>query len=181
MKHVLVASQNQIKADATASAFERFLGEKPEIYLSDKEVPSGVPDQPMTQEQAVLGALNRLLLVRNEPDFDYFVAIEGGIYCVRPDGDALWYESACAATMTPNSKPSVAFGPAYPIPSRFVGALLNGKDLNQVMEAETGIKEAGRGAGFNGWLTDGQIDRQTASAEAVLLSLYGLKHQDHHE
>lgn len=72
--------------------------------------------------------------------------------------------------------PVIAFGPAFPVPQRFIQHLLAGHDLNYAMEHETGMVEAGKGLGFNGWLTNNQINRQQASAEAVLLALHGLRH-----
>jgi non-canonical (house-cleaning) NTP pyrophosphatase len=56
--------------------------------------------------------------------------------------------------------------------------LLEGKDLNEAMEAETGIKEAGKDVGFNGWISKNTITRKDANIQAVLLAIAGLEHCD---
>lgn len=178
---ILIASQNKVKAAATHEAFARFLNEVADIVLPEVEIDSGVDSQPSSLEETARGALNRLKAIQTVPGYDYYVAIEGGVYCISTDLGECWYESACAAVATKNMPPIIAYGPAYPVPSRFVGHLKEGKNLNEAMATETGIQEAGKGAGFNGWLTDNQIDRQKSSAEAVLLALYGLKHEIVHD
>lgn len=178
---VFVASCKKVKAAAAHEASARFFNEVADITLSKVEIDSGVGNQPSSLEETARGALNRLKAIQTVPDFDYYVAIEGGVYCINTDLGECWYESACAAVAAKDMPPIIAYGPAYPVPSRFVHHIKKGKDLNDAMAIETGIQEAGKGAGFNGWLTDNQIDRQKASAEAVLLALHGLKHEKIHD
>ncbi len=174
---VLVASQNPIKAVAVHEAFARFFNEAANVHLAKISIESGVRDQPLSQEESARGALNRLDGILHASGIDYYVSIEGGVYPVSIDGKEYWYESACAAVCTDESDPEIAYGAAYPVPKRFIPHLQAGKDLNQIMEIETGVREAGKGMGFNGWLTNNQLDRQRASAEAVLLALHGLRHR----
>lgn len=176
--HILVASQNKVKAAAVHEAFARYLGMVADVDLSKEEISSGVSDQPMSLTETATGALNRLASIQKDTKYDYYVSIEGGTYPVETPAGEMWYESACAAVAHKDGKPELAFGPAYPVPERFIKHLKEGKDLNQAMEIETGIQEAGKGVGFNGWLTDSRIDRQQASAEAVLLALYGLRQEE---
>lgn len=175
---VLVASQNKIKAAAVHEAFARLLNEVADVHLAKGDIKSGVSDQPMSLTETATGALNRLENIVSTPGYDYYVAIEGGVYSVDTPAGEKWYESACAAVVHEHSKPELAYGPAYPVPESFIAHLKAGKDLNEAMSVETGIQEAGKGAGFNGWLTDNRIDRQKASADAVLLALYGLRQEE---
>lgn len=172
---ILVASQNSIKAAAVSDAMMRFNGSSYEVNLSDVKINSGVRDQPLSLVETALGALKRLDVIRKTGGYTYYVAIEGGAHSLElPDG-TVWFENACAAITDDNisSKPSVAFGPAYPIPSPIAQHLLKGLDLNQAVEIETGIEDIGSSHGFNGWLTDNNLNRQAGSAQAVLLALYG--------
>lgn len=173
---VLVASQNEVKAEATKSAFETFLGHEAIVMLSTQKINSGVSDQPLSLEETALGALNRIASIKKEQGYAYYVAIEGGTYKVEIGSKTHWFESACAVIQKHDTDPSIAYGPAYPVPDNLAGHIEKGLDLNQAMELETGIKEIGSSVGFNGWLTDNQIDRKTASAEAVLMALHGLNH-----
>ncbi len=173
---VLVASQNLVKAEAVKQAFATY-GMQTIVETSPEEILSGVSDQPLSLEETALGALNRIHAIRKHRGYDYYVSIEGGAYPLDLPHRQQWYESACAAVVDANEaeQPSIAYGPAYPIPSRLVSHLLSGKDLNQAMEHETGIHKIGSSIGFNGWLTDGKCDRKTGSSQAVLMALYGLK------
>lgn len=173
---VLVASQNCVKAEAVQEGFERFWECDINVNTVSYEINSKVSDQPLSLEETALGAMNRLYAVKREVGYDYHVSIEGGAFTVDTAFGAQWFESACAAVRTqpPSSDVSLAYGPAYPIPPRLVRHLREGKDLNQAMEAETGIVEIGKSIGFNGWLTDGKLDRKSGSAQAVLMALAGL-------
>jgi inosine/xanthosine triphosphatase len=172
---VLVASKNKIKGLAAEDAFRIFLNDALEIHLSTKEIDSGVPNQPISLEQSAEGSLNRLQAITGEPGYDYYVAIEGGMFKVETPDGTKWFEAACAAVGA-NNKRCIAYGPGYPVPERFAAHIVNGKDLNEAMEYEIGVKEIGSSGGFNGWLTEENLDRQKGSAQAVILALYGLRH-----
>lgn len=172
---VLVASQNKVKQLAVEDAFELFAEEPKAIELANRPIDSQVADQPLELAETARGALNRLSSIQQNSGYDYYVAIEGGAYRVDLPETEQWYESACAAVAQNDGEPSVAYGPAYPIPPAIARHLREGKDLNQAMESETGITDIGKREGFNGWLTDGHLDRRAASAQAVLLALYGLR------
>lgn len=172
---VLVASRNKIKKLAVEDAFRQFTKEEFEVFLSDTEIDSGVSKQPLTQKETAEGALNRLKAIDDDGGYDYYVAIEGGVFVLDMSSGPKWFECACAAVSSKTSKqPSIAFAPAYPIPKEFVKHLKAGKDLTEAMEIVTGIPNTGAAKGFNGWLTGDKLDRRAGSALAVLLALYGL-------
>ncbi len=62
MPKIIVASQNPVKIDAVRQGFEQLFagkyenGELGELEITGVSVPSGVPDQPMGQQQTLLGA-----------------------------------------------------------------------------------------------------------------------------
>jgi inosine/xanthosine triphosphatase len=180
---VLVASQNKVKQLAVEDAFGIFTKQPSLVEMSTQPIDSNVSLQPLELEETALGALNRLsAILQMTSGYDYYVAIEGGAYKVDLPKQEQWYESACAAISKNDCEPVIAYGPAYPIPSAIAKHLPEGKDLTQAMENETGIADIGNREGFNGWLTDGQLDRRTASSQAVLLALYGLvKAEKQHE
>lgn len=178
-EQIIIASQNNIKSLAAQDAFKIFTDKEYAFVLADTEISSGVSDQPNTLSETATGALNRLSQIRKAGGYAFYIAIEGGTYGVDTPVGTLWYESACAAVADHNasSTPSVAFGPAFPVPRRIIRHVSEGLDLNQAMELETGIAEIGSSVGFNGWLTDNKLDRQAASSQAVLLALYGMAHE----
>lgn len=173
---ILVASRNKIKKLAVEDAFKQYIGDDFEVFLSDKEIDSGVSKQPLTQIETADGALNRLKAIDGSGKYDYWVAIEGGAFMIELPSGPKWFECGCAVVSSKTAKePSIAFAPAYPIPEKFVKHLKAGKDLTEAMEIVTGIPNTGATKGFNGWLTGDKLDRRAGSALAVHLALCGLE------
>lgn len=177
MPKVLVASRKEVKRLAVQQAFETYDNSNLVIELASDPVSSDVSDQPTTQEETARGARNRLAAIRKtSPDYDYWVAIEGGCYRLNIDGKSQWYDVTCAAVADDTAgEPIVGFGPSFPLPPNMAPHIEAGKTLNEAVEAVTGIPEIGNGQGFNGWFTNDQIDRQAGSSLAVLVALHGLE------
>ena len=77
--HIVVASRNPVKVDATRRAFNELF---PEVSLEvgSVEVESGVSDQPVSDEETRRGARTRAMNASQaEPDADFWVGMEGGI------------------------------------------------------------------------------------------------------
>ncbi len=78
MIKVLVASKNPVKIDAVKDGLTAFLNDN--IELLGVSVESGVSDQPMTDEETLLGASNRVISAMNQfSGYDYYVGLEGGV------------------------------------------------------------------------------------------------------
>ena len=74
---IVVASENPVKIKATDSGFSTYFEVNEVRGVS---VSSGVSDQPMSDEETLTGALNRVENARKEfDDADFWVGIEGGI------------------------------------------------------------------------------------------------------
>lgn len=72
---IVVASKNPVKLKATQNILEKIY---PAVEVEDRDVDSGVPDQPIGLEVTVQGAINRAKNVFS-PDFDLSVGIESGL------------------------------------------------------------------------------------------------------
>lgn len=82
MKHmkIIVASKNPVKVNATRRAFEQMFPDETEFSVEGVSVVSGVRDQPLTFDETLEGARNRVDNARTEyPDADYWVGLEGGV------------------------------------------------------------------------------------------------------
>ena len=78
MIKVVVGSKNPVKISAAKTAICEMFA------LNDVEcvginAPSGVPEQPMTNEDTQLGAINRVKYCQQHAQADYYVAFEGGV------------------------------------------------------------------------------------------------------
>ena len=85
LRKIAVGSKNPVKVNAIRLAFQRIFPD----FAFDTErfaAPSGVSDQPKSDEETLSGVRNRMHAVRQAlPDADYWVGIEGGIEDT-PDG-----------------------------------------------------------------------------------------------
>ncbi len=77
---IIVASQNPVKINATRGAFEQMFPEEHILNVMGVSVASGVRDQPLTFDETLTGARNRVDNAQAEyPDADYWVGLEGGV------------------------------------------------------------------------------------------------------
>lgn len=80
MTKIIVASKNPIKIEAVRGGFEKMLPHLAPFDIEGVQVASGVADQPMTFDETLLGAKNRVSNAQSEyPDADFWVGLEGGV------------------------------------------------------------------------------------------------------
>lgn len=80
MTTIIVASKNPVKISAVKKGFEAMLPLSAPFAVEGVLVSSGVADQPMTFEETLQGAMNRVHNARTAyPEADYWVGLEGGV------------------------------------------------------------------------------------------------------
>ena len=78
MIKIAVASKNPVKLDAVREGLAVFLNE--EFELIGLSVQSDVSDQPMSDDETKLGALNRVKnALQKYPVYNFYIGIEGGV------------------------------------------------------------------------------------------------------
>lgn len=78
MVKIVVASRNPVKMDAVREGLSAFI--PGEIELTGVAVDSEVSDQPMSNDETLTGALNRVKNARLQfSGADYYVGLEGGV------------------------------------------------------------------------------------------------------
>jgi len=129
--------------------------------FSNHKVPSGVPDMPTNLREIRTGAKNRAIFTRREnPDADYFVGMEGGVY-QDTEGENYWL----LGVVYIEDRDGVGhFGYSchLEVPEKITEGLFDGRgrDLEQVVESITGVKNIGDQHGsFYEW-TDGILTRK---------------------
>ncbi|RIJ42353.1 inosine/xanthosine triphosphatase [Pontibacter oryzae] len=76
---VVVASKNPVKVQAALDGFDRMFPDR-EFVAQPLSVPSGVADQPVSEQETLQGALNRVQNARHvQPEADFWIGIEGGV------------------------------------------------------------------------------------------------------
>lgn len=166
---VAIASKNPVKIKAAEDAFSAVF--KVAVETVSVDAPSGVPDQPMSQQETLEGAQNRvehLLSLAEEESLqaDYFIAYEGGVD-VFEDGPKTF-----AIMCISNGSESI-FGQSatLPIPLKVYEKLLTGVELGTAMDElfnTVNIKQKG---GAIGQLTNGLETRGSIYKSASILAL----------
>lgn len=161
---VLVGSKNPVKIEAVREAFSRFF---PSVEVVGKEVSSSVPRQPKNQE-TFEGAKNRALAVKAlGADADFFVGLEGGII----EAFSKWFECGVMCIVDKSGKMGFGTTPHFELPESVVKELLGGKELGEVSDRLSGMKNTKQKAGMIGFLTKGIVDRKAMYVQGLLFAL----------
>lgn len=157
---IKVASANPAKIKAVASAFaEVFPAET--LDVQGVAVPSGVANQPMTSDETLLGAMNRVAeLVSVEAD--YRIAIEAGL-----DGDFTF----AWMVIEHQGKLGKARSASLMLPPAALSQLQQGKELGDVMDTmfnQDNIKQKG---GAIALLTQNKLSRSSVYHQALILAM----------
>ncbi len=174
-KKVVVASLNPAKIKAVESAFTASFADQSFLF-EGVSVPSGVPDQPMFDQETKQGALNRVHNAQQQiTDADFYVGLEAGI-----EGDFTY------AWMIIESNPmhgKVVRGESRSaclmLPPLVLEKVRQGKELGHVMDevfATDNIKQKG---GAIGLLTHHQLTRSSVYHQALILALIPFLNPDH--
>lgn len=168
---IIVASQNPIKINAAHEGFSRlFPGST--YTVRGVSAASGVPDQPMTDNETLRGALNRVQNARAlEPDAHYWVGIEGGV-----DTQSGSVESfAWVAVIGKDERTGKARTAAYYLPEETAQLVREGMELGHADDLVFGRTNSKQHSGSVGLLTDDVIDRFAYYVQAVILALIPFK------
>ncbi|RVT44970.1 non-canonical purine NTP phosphatase [Rheinheimera sediminis] len=160
MIKIRVASANPAKINAVASAFAEVFNHEA-LDVQGIAVPSGVADQPMSSEETLLGAMNRVAALVNE-DADYRVAIEAGL-----DGDFTF----AWMVIEHQGKIGKARSASLMLPPVALAELKQGKELGDVMDAlfdQTNVKQKG---GAIALLTQNKLSRSSVYHQALILAM----------
>lgn len=173
MKKIIVASENPVKIQAALAGFKRMFPDE-KFAVGGISGESGVKDQPMSDEETLLGAENRARnAMKTCLEADYCVGIEGG---VEQKGKEM-YTFAWVAIV---SKKIVGRGKtaSFLLPSKVVKLIKNGKELGDAMDEIFKKSNSKQKEGAIGILTEGVIDRKTLYTPAVMSALIPFKRKD---
>lgn len=140
--------------------------------FSNHKVPSWVPDMPTTLEELRTWAKNRAVYTRREsPHADYFIGMEWGVY-QDYEGEEYWFLGVVYIEDR-NGKWYWWYSEHLRVPDIVLQGLLDGRgrDLEEVMEEITWLKNVWDING-SGWVwSDGHITRQDKFVHAILCAL----------
>jgi len=171
MTKIIIASKNPVKIDSTQVGFAKMF--KDEIFeIEGLSVESGVSDQPMSEEETLKGATNRVNNVSNlSPEADYWVGIEGGSKVVGEGMETF----AWVVIKSKNEMVSQGRTASFYLPKEIVALVREGMELGEaddIVFKRTNSKQANGAVGI---LTGDVLTRADYYETAVILALIPFK------
>ena len=171
MTKIIIASKNPVKIDSTREGFVKMF--KNEIFeIEGLGVESGVSNQPMSEEETLTGAKNRVNKVfRLSPDADYWVGIEGGSKVV---GEGM---ETFAWVVIKSKKGVVSQGrtASFYLPKEIVALIKQGKELGEADDIVFKRRNSKQANGAVGILTGDILTRADYYETAIILALIPFK------
>ncbi len=160
---VAVGSKNPVKLNAVKSVFRKFYrGAK----VFGVAVESGVSKQPIGARETIRGAKNRALAAFRQSKADLGVGIEAGL--VRFGARFLDVQFCAIAD---EKRVTLGCGPGFEYPGFVIKEVVKGKEIEEVVEKISGIKNIGEGVGAVGFLSRGVTNRTKLTEQCVLMAL----------
>lgn len=171
MKKIIVASKNPVKINATKEAFEKVFPHT-KFAVVGVIVASGVSDQPMSDEETLLGAKNRATgAKKTKPKADYWVGLEGGIDTFG--GDLVTF---AWGVILDTSRKGEAKSASMLLPKKVVDLIHQGKELGDADDIVFNRKNSKQENGTVGILTNDAITRTDLYRDTVVLALIPFLH-----
>ena len=169
---VAVASTNPVKVAAAAEGLRRMF---PHLAFVVRPVGvlSGVADQPLTDEETLLGATNRVAnAVSACPEASFWLGIEGGVQWQAGELSAF----AWVVVRGPGGLGRARSGTFF-LPSAVAALVAQGLELGAADDQVFGQTNSKQAAGAIGLLTGNVVDRRQLYEQAVVLALVRFKNE----
>ena len=171
---IAIGSLNPTKVDAARRAGRRVW---PHAEFVCVAVPSGVPEQPMNDEQTIEGARNRAQAALLATDAHIGVGVEGGVH----DSPLGMFATGWAVVVDRNGMLSIGGGGRLPLPESIAAQIRAGGELGPVMDEFAGGSNLKHSLGAVGILTNGLINRSEALEVAVTYALTKFIRPDYYD
>ncbi|SEP11739.1 DUF84 family protein [Aquisalimonas asiatica] len=159
-----LGSTNPAKLDAVQAVFTPDQG----FTVVARSAPSGVADQPRSDDETRTGAVNRAHWLVRQPGVELGLGLEGGL--VDHAGD-MWLCN-WGALATSRGHLLVASGARIPLPRELAQSLRKGGELGDVVDSWSGREGVRHREGAIGILTEGEVSRADLLGHIVRL-LFG--------
>ncbi|WP_310569472.1 inosine/xanthosine triphosphatase [Gemmatimonas sp.] len=162
---VAVGSRNPVKLAAVRAVLERV---QPALELVGVDVASGVPDQPIGDDETQRGARNRALAALEVTGAELAVGLEGGVVELA---DGRMRSCAWAVVVDRDGVEGLGGSLSMPLPDLVAARIRAGEELGHAMDEIANVVGTKHGRGAVGILTAGLIDRQGAYEPMVAYAL----------
>ncbi|TDQ12947.1 inosine/xanthosine triphosphatase [Algoriphagus boseongensis] len=163
---VLVGSKNPVKIACTEDGFTQAFNRS--FLVEGINAFSGVPDQPVGDEETLLGAKNRAINSQKVfPDANYWVGLEGGI---DEDNHGM-FAFAWIYVLDRNGKSGQSKTGTFYLPKKVAELVKGGMELGKADDLVFEKENSKQQGGSVGILTHGVVDRSEYYRQAIILAL----------
>lgn len=163
---IAFGSTNPAKLIAVKAALNAVLNNNNWEIVS-VEVKSNVAEQPMSDAEAIKGAIHRAQTSLEKTNADIGIGLEGGLQQVGE----LWFTGNVACAVTKEGRKGYGISQKAATPSSFINEVKKGKNLTEAIHSITNISDIGKKDGLLGLMTNGLITRSSASEQAIIAAL----------
>ncbi len=170
---IVVASKNPVKINAATDGLKCMFPDF-ELIAEPVIVPSGVADQPLSDEETLEGAINRVENAKTAyPNADLWMGIEGGVTIIEG-------ELAAFAWVVVKSKDLIgkARSGTFFLPCAVKALIEEGMELGTADDIVFGHTNSKQQGGAVGLLTGNVVDRKQLYEQAVVLALIPFKNKE---
>jgi inosine/xanthosine triphosphatase len=165
----VIGSSNPTKIKAASSVIASHF---PQASISNADVGSGVPNQPVGDEETQLGAINRALRASGMVEGAFGIGLEGG---VRMIGEQM-YLCNWGALVLPDGKRFTAGGAQIPLPKEIAVKVSAGNELGPVVDNYFELSGIRIKEGAIGMLTAHTVNRDDMFTHVLQLLIGQLKY-----
>jgi inosine/xanthosine triphosphatase len=163
-KTITIGSKNYAKVEAVKTIFHDY-------QVIGKSVPSNVSEQPLSDEETIVGAINRAKNALEAGDSHLGIGLEGGVMELTSG----MYVCNWGALVDRTGAIYTAGGARIKLPDEIALQLRQGKELGPVMDDFSKRKNVRQLQGAVGILTSGSLNRKEMFEHVVLLLAGQLK------
>lgn len=146
----------------------------PTAEIVSVKVSSGVKEQPLTDEEAITGAINRARNALNIAHADFGIGAEGNVH---PSKHGLlcsgWY-----AAIDKKGQESISSSCHFLLPDKFAKEIEKGGELGPIMDKFLQVEKSNHREGALGYVTNNMLDRREAAEQGILLALAPFYNKD---
>jgi len=173
VRRVVVASKNPVKVQTSLEAFQMFFPDE-EFEVEGLSVSSNVSKQPLSDEETLRGAINRVDAVfHHVQNADFWVGIEGGVEEKGGEMEAFAWVVVRSRTTVGKGKTAT-----FLLPKPVIKLIREGKELGEADDIIFHTTNSKQGTGAVGLLTGNVINRTELYRSAAILALIPFKNTD---
>jgi inosine/xanthosine triphosphatase len=163
---------NPVKIQAVRDGATPLLGE---IDVMSVDVPSGVPAQPVGDDEMIAGAINRAkAALQTNTAATFGVGLEGG---VNQRNEEL-FASAWCAVVHADGRTGLASTGQFMLPPKVADLVRGGMELGHADDLVHGRTNSKQSTGSIGILTHGKLNRTQFYTPAVMMALIRFVNED---